>query len=100
VDPSTLQAFANAIRVSSNSLGIRVWGKPPAFLQGNLQERVAMMTAEVMSKPKATFGAKPNIICISLYKANIPLFRAVKDSCNVTFGPASQERLVKNIILT
>ena len=100
MDPSTLLTFANAIRVSFNGLGIRVPSDLPAFLQGNVQGNVTTIIAEVMSKAKATFGTKPDIIFFLLHGANIPLYKAVKDSCDVTFGLASQGRLVKAIILS
>ena len=64
-----------------------------------MQGNVATLVAEVMSKARATFGTKPDVIFFLLHGANIPLYKAVKDSCDVTFGLASRGMLVKAITL-
>ena len=99
MDPATLQNFANAIRVSFNGMGIRVPSDLPAFLQGNIQGNVATMIAEVMSKAKGTFGSTPDIIFFLLHGANIPVYKAVKDCCDVQFGVASQGKLLDSLDL-
>jgi hypothetical protein len=76
-------------------MGIRVPGELPAFLQGNAQGNVSTMIAEIMSKAKGTFGTKPDLIFFLLHGANIQLYKAVKDSCDVTFGVASQGKCTR-----